>query len=66
MFLPTLYAEPFLPSASLVVVILTVPLVAKHGNWGIIMAIEKCQRDFIRIIHGMFFSAIMRDFKSWD
>jgi hypothetical protein len=34
--------------------------VAKHGNWGIIMAIEKYQRDFTRIIHGM------RDFKSWD
>ena len=29
--------------------------VAKHGNWGIIMAIEKCQRDFTRIIHGMGF-----------
>ena len=29
--------------------------VAKHGNWGIIMAIEKCQMDFTRIIHGMGF-----------
>ena len=29
--------------------------VAKHGNWGIIIAIEKCQRDFTRIIHCMGF-----------
>ncbi len=29
--------------------------VAKHVNWGIILAIEKCQRDFTRIIHGMGF-----------
>ena len=26
---------------------------ARHGNWGIIMEIEDCQRQFIRIIEGM-------------
>ena len=26
---------------------------ARHGNWGIIMAIEDCQRQFTRIFEGM-------------
>ena len=26
---------------------------ARHGNWGIIMEIEDCQRQFTRIIEGM-------------
>ena len=25
----------------------------RHGNWGIIMAIEDCQRQFTRIFEGM-------------
>ena len=27
--------------------------VARHGNWGTIMSIESCQRDFTRVISGM-------------
>ena len=26
---------------------------ARHGNWGIIMEIEDCQRQFTKIIEGM-------------
>ena len=26
---------------------------ARHGNWGIIMEIEDCQRQFTRIVEGM-------------
>ena len=26
---------------------------SRHGNWGIIMEIEDCQRQFTRIIEGM-------------
>ena len=28
-------------------------LPARHGNWGVIMEIEDCQRQFTRIIKGM-------------